>query len=97
MKFLLILQGGADWPVGDDHERFRRVALEAGELIGGETLADPSTGQVVGSAAPSGIRGYYLVDVESAARAVELARLLPGGGGRAVEVRPVMFPAGADY
>jgi hypothetical protein len=42
--------------------------------------------------------GFYLFDVDSKERAVELAGRLPEASidGCAVEVRPVMFSAGAD-
>jgi hypothetical protein len=42
--------------------------------------------------------GFYLVDVESRERAYELAAKIPDAAveGLAVEVRPVMFSAGAD-
>lgn len=42
--------------------------------------------------------GYYLVDVESKDRAIELATQIPDAGidGLALEIRPVMFSAGAD-
>jgi hypothetical protein len=88
------------------HEEFRRIAEEAGELISTQALADPCTSIVVSS---SGVRpgpfngtcigGYYLVDVDSKDRAIELADLLPDTriDGLAVEIRPVMLPAGADY
>jgi hypothetical protein len=42
--------------------------------------------------------GYYLFDVDSKDRAVELAKRLPEAriDGCAIEVRPVMYSAGAD-
>ena len=42
--------------------------------------------------------GYYLVDVESKERAIELAKQIPDAGidGLALEIRPVMYSAGAD-
>jgi hypothetical protein len=42
--------------------------------------------------------GYYLFDVDSEDRAIELARRLPEAriDGCAIEVRPVMYSAGAD-
>ena len=42
--------------------------------------------------------GYYLVDVESKERAVELAQQIPDArfSGLAIEVRQVMFEAGFD-
>jgi hypothetical protein len=97
----------AEWAeVQAGHDEFRRIAEEAGEMISTQALADPSTSIVVSS---SGIRsgpfqhtsvgGYYLVDVDSKDRAIELADLLPDTRieGLAVEIRPVMLPAGADY
>jgi hypothetical protein len=89
-------------------DEFRRVAQEAGELIGSQALADPSTSTVVCSrgvrtgplrASDEFMGGYYLIDVETKDRAIELADLLPDTtiDGLAVEIRPVMFSAGADY
>jgi hypothetical protein len=42
--------------------------------------------------------GYYMVDVESKERAVELATQIPDAAvsGLAIEVRPIMFEAGFD-
>jgi hypothetical protein len=42
--------------------------------------------------------GYYLVDVESRERAIELATKIPDASidGLALELRPVMFSDGAD-
>jgi hypothetical protein len=88
------------------HDEFRRIAEEAGELISREALADPSTSTVVcragirsGPLQGPSIGGYYLLDVDSKARAIELADLLPDTriDGLAVEIRPVMLSAGADY
>jgi hypothetical protein len=90
------------------HDEFRRITEEAGELISTQELADPSTSTVVSSrgvrpgpfhASEEFMGGYYLVDVESKDRAIELAELLPDTRieGLAVEIRPVMFPAGVDY
>ncbi|ADB34813.1 hypothetical protein Kfla_5809 [Kribbella flavida DSM 17836] len=98
MKYVLILQGIEQFR-SESHERFRRAAQEAGELIDGQTLADPVLGTVVGTPGTSStIRGYYLVDVESHERALQLAELLPEarGNGLAVEVRPVMFSTGSE-
>jgi hypothetical protein len=89
------------------HREFERLASEAGELLCTQALADPSTSTVIrdGSIAASRcgvdefMGGYYLVDVESKQRAIELAELLPDArlDGHAVEVRPVMFTAAADF
>jgi hypothetical protein len=109
MKYLLILQGNAQVLAEADrasvqagHDEFRRIAEEAGELVSAQALADPATSTVIsseGTGRATPIGGYYLVDVESKARAIELADLLPDTriNGLAVEIRPVMLPAGADY
>lgn len=94
------------------HEEFQRITQEAGEMVSTQALADPSTSTVVRSrngvravstgplcAADGFMGGYYLVDVESRERAIELADLLPDAriDGLAIEIRPVMFSAGADF
>ncbi|GAA1592858.1 YciI family protein [Kribbella sancticallisti] len=90
---------------------FQQLASEAGELISAQVLADPSTSTVVrgssggvpavlaGESADEFLGGYYLVDVDSRQRAIELADLLPDAriDGHAVEIRPVMFSAAADF
>ena len=117
MRFLLILQVSSAGQsrlseeqrarVLAGHREFERLAAEAGELIGTQALADPSTSTVIrgGSIAASRcavdefMGGYYLVDVDSRQRAIELAELLPDArlDGHAVEIRPVMFTASADF
>jgi hypothetical protein len=92
------------------HQEFQRVASEAGELISTQALADPSTSMVIrgGVLAVSDgpfstteelVGGYYLVDVDSRERVLELADLLPDSriDGLAVEIRPVMFSAAPDF
>lgn len=97
MKFLLILQGeGEPRPRRDG---FERVASDAGELVGGGVLAHPQLAvRMPDREACAPIDGYYLIDVESRERAVELAQLLPDARtiGRSVEVRAVMHPNAAD-
>ena len=112
MKYLLILQITAELTeaerakVQEGHQEFRRIAEEAGEMISTQALADPSTSTVVSSEGihsgplhATSIGGYYLIDVDSKARAIELADLLPDTriDGLAVEIRPIMLSAGADY
>lgn len=97
MKFLLILQGA-----GDPHLRrdeFERAAHDAGELVGGELLADPHLAVRLPASEPTRIDGYYVVDVENRDRAVELARLLPDAraADRSVEIRAVMHSTATDY
>lgn len=74
---------------------------EAGELLGGEALADPTSaklyrwdeGAVVTdgpySEAKEHLAGFFLIDVADAARADEVGRTFAGPG-ETVEVRPVM-------
>ncbi|SRR6266540_4342570 len=98
MRFLLILQGDDDRDLRRDE--FEHAAHESGELIGGEVLADSQLAVTVpddASAAP--IDAYYVIDVASQERAVELARLLPDArtAGRSVEVRAVMRSTAADF
>ena len=98
MKFLLILQGDADPCLRRDN--FERAAHDAGELVGGEVLAHPQLAvHVPDRADPAPIDGYYLIDVESHDRAIELARLLPDSRapGRSVEIRAVMHTTAADF
>ena len=79
-----------------------------GELVSAEALADESTatvlslrsGSVVASDGPFAeakelLAGFYLVDVNSRERAVEIASRIPElqGGAGSVEVRPVMDTA----
>jgi hypothetical protein len=93
------------------HEEFQQMAREAGEMISSHALADPSTSTVVRGRdgvpavtdgpfveAKEFMGAFYLVDVDSHERAVELAKLLPDArvDGLAIEIRPVMFSAGAD-
>ena len=77
----------------------------SGELVSSEALADDSTstvlslrsGSVVTSDGPFAeakemLSGFYLVDVSSRERAVEIATMIPEvqAGAADVEVRPVM-------
>jgi hypothetical protein len=98
MKYLLILQGDGDRDLRRDE--FEQAAHESGELIGGEVLADQQLSVTVPDRArAASIDAYYLIDVESRERAVELARLLPDArtAGRSVEVRAVMHSTAADF
>lgn len=98
MKFLLILSGDTDADLCRDE--FEHAAREAGELVGGELLADPQLAITVPDPArATPIDAYYLVDVETPARAVELAHLLPDtrAPGRSVEIRAVMHSTAVDF
>ncbi len=95
----------------DGHESFMKTVRESGEFIATQALADPTNSVTVRGTggvpavtdgpfleAKEFMGGYYLVDVESKERAVELAGLIPDTrfSGFAIEVRPVMFEAGFD-
>ncbi|MFL6122509.1 YciI family protein [Actinophytocola sp.] len=96
--------------IGDGHSEFMRVTQESGEFILTQALADPSNTKVVhGGTTPAVtdgpfleakefMGGFYLLDCESEERVVELAKLIPDTRfkGLAIEIRPVMFSAGAD-
>jgi hypothetical protein len=83
-------------------EQVMAELTESGEMIGGEALAEPPATRTVGldgvvtdgplAEAKEFFGGYLLVDVESAERAVEIARRWPS---KPIEVRPLMS-GGAD-
>ncbi|GAA1161107.1 hypothetical protein GCM10009630_69250 [Kribbella jejuensis] len=97
MKFLLILQGAGDPRLPRDE--FERAAYDAGELVSGELLADPQLSVQLPASEPTRIDGYYVIDVENRARAIELAHLLPDTQtpDRSVEIRALMHPTGTDF
>ena len=97
--------------IGDGHDAFMKATRESGEFIATNALGDPSQSKVVRSVNGSPVvsdgpfmeskefmGGYYLIDVENEARAVELAQQIPDASidGLALEIRPVMFFADAD-
>ncbi|MCM3883516.1 YciI family protein [Frankia sp. R82] len=88
------------------HGAFIAATKESGEFIATQALADPSQSKVVRSSggqpevtdgpfveSKEFMGGFYLLDVEDEARAVELALQIPDAGipGLALELRPVMF------
>jgi len=88
------------------HMAFMASTKENGEFIATQALADPSRSKVVrGSSnrpevtdgpfveAKEFMGGFYLLDVENEARAVELALQIPDARipGLALEIRPVVF------
>jgi hypothetical protein len=75
-KFLLLHARGAAPPPAD----------AAGEVLDAQRLADPSLAVIVGGEAGGPVAGYWLLDVDSMQRAVEIA----AAAGVAVEVRPLM-------
>jgi hypothetical protein len=95
--------------IGAGHGRFMAGLKESGEFISTQALVDPSqavvvsvrNGQTVVTDGPFAeakefLGGFYLIDVEDRARAVELAAQIPDAAieGLAVEVRQVMFADG---
>jgi hypothetical protein len=83
--------------------------VETGEFVGGEGLADPSTGRSVrvrdGVAAVTDgpfaeakeqMVGYCIVDCESMDRAVEIATRWPDARLWGMEVRPILSPDGVE-
>ncbi|MFF2851424.1 YciI family protein [Streptomyces sp. NPDC058001] len=90
----------------DGHGDFIKTVRESGEMIGTAALADPSQSAVVRVRdgvpvvtdgpyleAKEFLGGYYLVDVASRDRALELAALIPDArvDGMGIEVRQVIF------
>ena len=92
--------------IGEGHAAFMAATKENGEFIATQALADPSRSKVVRSdgsqpevtdgpfvEAKEFMGGFYLLDVEDEARAIELAKLIPDAQipGLALEIRPVVF------
>lgn len=92
--------------IGEGHAAFIAQTKESGEFVAAQALADPSQSKVVRARngvpevtdgpfveAKEFMGGFYVMDVEDEARAVELAKLIPDASieGLAVEIRPVMF------
>ncbi|GAB6856546.1 YciI family protein [Microbacterium xylanilyticum] len=97
--------------IGEGHQAFMDAITASGELLGTIALADPSQSKVVRAAGgvpevvdgpfaetKEFMGGYYLIEVESEERAVELAQQIPDAAidGLALEIHPVMFSAGPD-
>jgi hypothetical protein len=101
----------------DYYRAFHRELVESGELVESEVLAGPDLAKIVtfdGVTAPvvtdgpfqefkEWLAGYQIVDVESEARAIEIAAKIsavPGPGGAAtqqpIQVRRVMDKAPSD-
>jgi hypothetical protein len=92
------------------HGSFMEAITKSGELITTQALADPAQSAVVrvrgGQPAVTDgpyleakefLGGFYLIDVDSRERALELAGQIPDARveGMGIEVRPVVFSAGA--
>jgi hypothetical protein len=101
----------------DYYKALHRELVESGELVQSEVLAPPDLAKIVtadGAAAPvvtdgpfqefkEWLAGYQIVDVESEARAIEIAAKIsavPGPGGvptqQPIHVRQVMDRAPSD-
>ncbi|WP_410587124.1 YciI family protein [Amycolatopsis sp. lyj-23] len=89
--------------VFEGHGDFIKLVTESGEMVETKALAEPDATTTVqvrngvvqtktGGFVDSGVFlcGYYVVDVESEARAVELAAKIPDAQYTAVEVRAVV-------
>jgi hypothetical protein len=96
--------------IGNGHAPFMEAITKSGELITTQALADPAQSAVVrvrgGQPAVTDgpyleakefLGGFYLIDVDSRERALELAAQIPDARveGMGIEVRPVVFSAGA--
>jgi hypothetical protein len=92
--------------LGEGHAAFIAATKENGEFIATQALGDPSRSKVVRGngdrpevtdgpfvEAKEFMGGFYLLDVENEARAIELATQIPDARipGLALEVRPVVF------
>jgi hypothetical protein len=93
------------------HGEFLETIRTSGEMLGTTALAEPAGSAVVRVRdgvpvvtdgpyleAKEYLGGYYLVECESRERALELAAMIPDAGvdGLGIEVRPVVFAAGAE-
>jgi hypothetical protein len=93
------------------HGAFVEAIRASGEMLGTTALADPSSSAVVRVRegvpvvtdgpyleAKEYLGGYYLVECENRERALELAAMIPDArvDGLGIEVRPVVFAAGAE-
>ncbi|MDX3097944.1 YciI family protein [Streptomyces sp. ME19-03-3] len=95
--------------ITEGHGTFMKTIRESGEMIGTAALADPSQSSVIRVRdgvpvvtdgpyleAKEFLGGYYLVDVVSRDRALELAAMIPDArfNGLGIEVRQVIFSGG---
>lgn len=91
------------------HEDFMKLINSSGEMVHTKALADVSTAATVRvregvPAATDGpyleakefMCGYYLVDVETRERAIELAAMIPDAKYTAVEVHQVVHEIGPE-
>jgi hypothetical protein len=102
--------GPDDWTKAiAEQDAFNKEFFDTGELLGAFGLADAENARVVrvregATAVTDGpyleskehLASYYLLDVESEQRALEIAARMPFASFRGVEVWPVMHEAGAE-
>ena len=94
---------------GVDHLALTRELAASGELVASEGLADPALARWVSTAEgrpvvadgpfaelKEHLAGFYLVDVDDAARAEEIGARVPDAVWGLVEVRPVLDMSGWD-
>jgi hypothetical protein len=88
------------------HQALNEEISASGEAVGGQVLSDPSHTRTVrlrdGAASVTDgpfaetkehLAGFYVVECESAERAVEIAARIPDAQYNAVEVRPIVEAA----
>jgi hypothetical protein len=101
-----------DWTaIGAGHTSLIEETTASGELVSTEALTDPSQSVVLRKGASGPIvqdgpfaeakefmGGFYIFDVESRERALQLAARIPdlNYDGLAIEVRGILAPAGGD-
>jgi hypothetical protein len=94
--------------LGEAFDAVLNEMSERGELLGGQALGDPSAARLYRwqtgaplatdgpySEAKEHLAGFFLIDVETAERAEEVAAVFAGPG-ETVELRPVMSGGGED-
>ena len=119
MKYMLLIYNNPatyeKWSEDERNALFGEVDLimkeltDAGELVGGEALADASQSKTVRvrdgvpaitdgpfAEAKEYLAGYIMVECESPERAVEIAARWPDARYFAMEVRPVMNTSGME-
>lgn len=91
--------------IEDDFERVMAEMQDNGELLGGAALGDPASSRLFRwdgapiatdgpyAEAKEHLAGYFLIDVDSQARAEEVSAKFAGPG-ETVELRPIMDDGG---
>jgi hypothetical protein len=96
--------------LGAGHMKLTEEMAEAGVLVVSEGLADPDLarwvsvrdGETITSDGPFAevkehLAGFYLIEVEGGAQAIEWAAKVPDAHLREVEVRPVLDMSGWEF